>query len=151
MNSFFCFIGKELADKIEPLLNPLLTGDYEINKDKTIIKFKTIEIRDIRVAFAKIKNSTGFGADNISSYLLKIVLPFIEKSLGLMFNTSIQTSQFPDSWKVAKVTPIFQRRRKDWKVKLSANISLACHIQTFWKTCLWPAVSIYDREWSILS
>ena len=27
MNSFFSSIGKELADKIDPLPNPLLTGD----------------------------------------------------------------------------------------------------------------------------
>ena len=33
MNSFFCSIGKEPADKIDPLPNPLLTGDYEIKKD----------------------------------------------------------------------------------------------------------------------
>ena len=92
MNSFFCPIGKELANKIDSLPNPLLTGDYEINKDKTIFKFKTIEVKDIRVAFAKIENSKGFGADNISSYFSKIALPFIEKSLGLMFNTSIETS-----------------------------------------------------------
>ena len=106
MNNFFCSIGKEPVDKIDPLPNPLLTGDYEINKDKTTFKFKTIE--DIRAAFAKIKNSKGFGVDNISSYFLKIALPLIEKSLGLMFNTSLETSQFPDSWKVARVTPIFK-------------------------------------------
>ena len=33
-------------------------------------------------------------------------MPFIEKSLVDLFNTPIETSQFPDLWKFAKVTPI---------------------------------------------
>ena len=32
MNSFFCSVGKGLADKIEPAPNPLLAGNYEISK-----------------------------------------------------------------------------------------------------------------------
>ena len=69
MNSYFCSVGKDLADKISPVANPL---------------------------------------DNISSYFLKLALPFIGNSLAFMFNTSIQTSMFPDSWKIARVTPIYK-------------------------------------------
>ena len=39
---------------------------------------------------------------------MRLALPFIENSLAVLFNTSIETSQFPDSWKVARVTPIFK-------------------------------------------
>ena len=28
MNNFFCTIGRELADKIQPASNPLLSGEY---------------------------------------------------------------------------------------------------------------------------
>ena len=38
----------------------------------------------------------------------KLALPFIENSLAFLFNTSIETSRFPDSWKVARVNPIFK-------------------------------------------
>ncbi len=72
MNDFFCTIGKELADKIDPVPNPLLTGDYEINKDKTTFNFKSVEISEIRAALAKIKNSKGSGVDDISIYFLKL-------------------------------------------------------------------------------
>ena len=34
MNNFFCSIGKELANKIDPAPNPLLSGEYEVNKNK---------------------------------------------------------------------------------------------------------------------
>ena len=108
MNNFFCSVGKELADKIDFVPNPLLTGEYEVNANKAKFNFKTIKVKEIRAAFAKIKTAKSFGTDNISSYFLKLALPIIENSLAFLFNTSIETSQFPDSWKVARVTPIFK-------------------------------------------
>ena len=39
---------------------------------------------------------------------MELALPYIENSLAFLFNTSIETSQFPDSWKVARITPIFK-------------------------------------------
>ena len=108
MNNFFCTIGRELADKIQPAINPLLTGEYEVNKDKAKFHFKTIELKVIKDAFSKVKTAKSFGIDNISSYFMKLALPYIENSLAFLFNTSIETSQFPDSWKVARITPIFK-------------------------------------------
>ena len=35
-------------------------------------------------------------------------MPFIEDSLVYIFNTSLETSQFPDPWKIARVSPIFK-------------------------------------------
>ena len=43
---------------------------------------------------------------------MKLALPLIENSLTFLFNTSIQTSQFPKVWKVARVTPIFKGGEK---------------------------------------
>ena len=108
MNNFFCTIGSDLADKIQPAANPLLSGEYEVNKDKAKFHFKTIELKDIRDAFAKVKTAKSFGIDNISSYFMKLALPYIDTSLASLLNTSIETSQFPDSWKVARITPIFK-------------------------------------------
>ena len=88
--------------------NPLLAGDYEINKHKATFHFRTIEVQEIRDAFATVKTAKSFGTDNISSYSLKLALPLIENSLAFLFNTSIETSRFPDSWKVARVTPTFK-------------------------------------------
>ncbi len=108
MNSYFCSVGKDLADKIDAVPNPLLSGDYEVNSQKARFNFKSIRPEQIRAALAKIKTTNSFGIDNISSYFLKLALPFIENSLAMLFNTSIETSQFPNSWKVARVTPIIK-------------------------------------------
>ena len=115
MNNFFCSIGKDLADKIDSVPNPLLTGEYEVKANKAKFNFRTIEVKEVRAAFAKIKTAKSFGIDNISSYFLKLALRFIENSLAFLFNTSIETSQFPDSWKVARVTPIFKEGDKTEK------------------------------------
>ena len=39
---------------------------------------------------------------------MKLALPFIDNSLAFLFNTSIETSQFSDLWKVARFSPIFK-------------------------------------------
>ena len=79
-----------------------------LTKKNFRFKFKHISNSDIRDAIAKLKTAKSFGNDNISSYFLKMTLPLIETSLAIMFNTSIETSQFPDLWKLARVTPIFK-------------------------------------------
>ena len=43
----------------------------------------------------------------------KLALPYIENSLAILFNTSIETSTFPDAWKLAKVTPILKEGDQD--------------------------------------
>ena len=108
MNKYFYTIGSDLADKIQPAANPLLSGEYEVNKDRAKFRFKTIELKDIRDAFAKVKTTKSFGIDNISSYFLKLALPYIVNSVTFLFDTSIETSQFPGSLKVARITPIFK-------------------------------------------
>ena len=79
MNTFFCTIGRDLADKIQPAANPLLSGEYEVNKDKAKFQFKTIELKDIRDVFAKVKTTKSFGMDNISSYTPRSLLCHILK------------------------------------------------------------------------
>ena len=69
-------------------------------------------MQQIRDAIAKINSTKGYGKDNISCYFSKLAMPFIEKSLTDLFNTSIETSQFPDPWKFARVIPIFKEGDK---------------------------------------
>lgn len=56
------------------------------------------------------------GVDNVSSYFLKLAMPFIENSFALLFDTFAETSQFPDSWKVGRVTPLYKNEDKTEKL-----------------------------------
>ena len=102
MNNFFCIIGERLASKIDNIPNPLLSGEYFDYNSSVRFKLKPIQVQEIRDTIAKIKTTNSFGTDNISCYFLKLSLPFIETSLAHLFNTSIETGQFPDSWKLAR-------------------------------------------------
>ena len=112
--------------------------------------FKTIEVKDIRAAFAKVKTAKSFGIDNISSYFLKLALPFIGNSLAALFNTSIETSQFPDSWKVARVTPIFKEGDKTEKSNYRSISVLPVISRLFEKLVLTNCISTWKKTISFL-
>ena len=112
MNSLFCSDGNNLAKKIPQAPNYLLKGQYIIIKNQSNFHFTTICIQDVSDAIAKLKTATSFGNDNISCYFLKLALPVIEKYLAFLFNSPIDTNQFPSNWKVARVTPIFKEGDK---------------------------------------
>ena len=108
MNNFFCTIGETLSDKIPKAKNPLLENDYDVNPRKTKFEFHVIDTFQLCKVFGKFKTSKGCGTDGIASYFLKIALPVISESLCDIFNLSIATGCFPDSWKIARVAPIFK-------------------------------------------
>ena len=106
MNNFFFTIGEKLASKIDAVPIPLLFGEATENNSSARFQFGSIAVKEIRDAIVSIKTTKGFGKSNISCYFLKLAMPFIEKSLADLFNTSIEASQFLDLRKNAMVTPI---------------------------------------------
>ena len=127
------------------LSNPLLSGEYEVNKDKAKFHFKAIELKDIRDAFSKVKTAKSFGTDNISSYFMKLALPYIENSLAFLFSTSIETSQFPDSWKVARITRIFKDGDKTEKSNYRP-ISVLLVISKLFEKLVFNQLYLYIKE-----
>ena len=113
MNDFFCTIGETLSGKIPRAKNPLLENDYEVNPQKTMFNFHVIDTFQLGKVFGKLKTSKGCGNDGIASCFLKIALPVISESLCDIFNLSIATGCFPDSWKIARVAPIFKSGQPD--------------------------------------
>ena len=52
------------------------------------------------------------GLDGAPCKLLKLATSFIGPSLTEIFDSCIDTENFPDEWKIAKVTPIFKKGSK---------------------------------------
>ena len=144
-NSYFCSVGKDLADKISQVPNSLLSGDFEMIKTEAKFHFRTIGVQEIRDTFAKVKTAKSFGIDNIPSYFLKLALPFIENSLAFMFNTSIETSMSPDSKKFARVTPIYKNGDKADTSNYRPISVLPVISRLFEKTCIQSGVPAYGR------
>ena len=94
MNSYFCSVGKDLADKISQVPNSLLSGDFEMNKTKANVHFRTIGVQEMRDAFAKVKTAKSFGIDNISSYFLlypSLKIPLLSCLIHLLKQVFFQT------------------------------------------------------------
>ena len=113
INNFFCTIGETLSDKIPSARNPLLENDYEVNPEKNKFQFHVINTLQLEKIFSKFKTSKGCGTDGIASCFLKLALPVISESLCDIFNLSLATGCFPDSWKIARVAPIFKNGQPD--------------------------------------
>ena len=50
--------------------------------------------------------------DKISSCFLKFAMPYVSNSIAQLLNISTKNSIFPESWKTARVTPIFKEDNK---------------------------------------
>ena len=66
-----------------------------INGGNKTTKFTKISEQHIRDAIDKTISSKGFGNNNISSYFLKLALPYIINSLVCMFNNFLEKREFP--------------------------------------------------------
>ena len=117
MNENFCSIAERLVADIVHASNPLLPREISINGGGRIFDFRETNARDIHGAMFRMKVKKSFGNDNISGYFLYIALPYISRILMPIFNTSIETSTFPVSWKIAQVTPIYKEGEKSAKSK----------------------------------
>ena len=53
------------------------------------------------------------GLDGVSNKLLKLAAHIVAPTLTEIFTTSINTGIFPTEWKIAKVTPIFKKGKKN--------------------------------------
>ena len=80
----------------------------QILSPKSTFSFSPVNAEDLNKAMSKFKSSQGFGMDNISSFFLQKSMPILANGLSQIFNMSLFTGQFPDSWKVARVAPIYK-------------------------------------------
>ena len=55
----------------------------------------------------------GSGPDGLANFFIKVGLPVIAESLCDIFNLSLATGVFPDSWKIARVAPVFKSGEQD--------------------------------------
>ena len=66
------------------------------------------------IAYLKdIPSSKATGVDNISIKMLKQTFPFVVEPICTMFNKILRQREFPESWKIARVSPIFKGDKND--------------------------------------
>ena len=112
MNDYFCTVGTDLAKNIEETENSLFSGKYQIKSSTQKFRCGPIMIQDIREAVSKLNTPKSFGTDTISSYFLKLALPFLENSIAMLSKISLKTSIFPVLWKISRLAPIYKEGDK---------------------------------------
>ena len=104
-NNFFASqcIPLENTTKVPPLL---MNNDKRLNK----ISFKDSDITSI---IKSLKPTKAHGADNISIRIIQLCGHSITFPLTLIFNFSLKTGTFPDTWKMANIIPVHKKEEKN--------------------------------------
>ncbi len=101
LNNHFCKQSNIDDENRNP---PLLHSDHAYSLSNI-----TVSIEDVKDAIAQMDPSKASGPDLISPRLLREAAEPLSKPLATLFNLFLTTSQFPQSWKMANVTPIFKK------------------------------------------
>lgn len=83
----------------------LQTIESSYNADTDKFYFRHIIPSEVNNAIKNIK-TRAVGNDNISIYLINLILPFILDTITNIFNYSLQTGIFPTAWKSAIIRPL---------------------------------------------
>jgi hypothetical protein len=75
-------------------------------KDSTCISLGQVNSGDLRLAAKRLKPGSSSGPDGIPVMLAKDCMTVLECPLLHIFNLALQHSNFPECWKLSKVTPV---------------------------------------------
>lgn len=107
-NNFFCNIGPSLANSIQNPQNKSYT-DYLKQNILSSFSFSTITSDFTSKIIRKLKSKSSSGHDGLSSIQLKFISDDIVATLTKIINQSLCTGIFPDSLKIAKISPIYKK------------------------------------------
>jgi hypothetical protein len=110
-NSFFVDVGPRLANEIphcDTNFQEFLGAPIQQN-----FIFQNINEDIIYATLSKLKPKNSSSHDNISTNLLKQIMPCIISPVIHLFNLSFKTGFIPNDYKIAKVIPIFKAGEMD--------------------------------------
>ena len=106
-NSYFVNAGPNLARKIN--CKDKHFSDFLHSPSDTSIFFTPTDTHEIIEIVKSLKNSNSSGHDEITTKLLKQIIIDIAPPLMHIFNLSLSNGVYPNSFKIAKVIPIFKK------------------------------------------
>ena len=69
---------------------------------------RTVSPEQINRIILELRNSKSSGLDNLDTFIIKLIRPYIIPAVTHIVNTSISTQQFPTIYKSAKVVPLYK-------------------------------------------
>ena len=110
-NCHFANIGHDLARGIPSADTDTVPESYLISTNATF-SFKSCSPNEVRKLLEKLDTKKSTGLDNLPSRMLKIAAGVLAPSLAFLFNQSISSGIVPTEWKLARVTPIFKKGKR---------------------------------------
>ena len=93
------------------LLNDSILPEFYHKTEERIDNVNILD-EDILMLIRKLNPNKASGSDGISGQMLLICDESVVLPLGIIFKNILDTSVYPDLWKVADVTPIFKKEDK---------------------------------------
>ena len=117
-NKFFTGKVKKLRDGItgEVSLDPLVRLERWLGKSRELpvpdFTLQPITCQKLRKVISKMKGNHACGIDMIDGFSMKLACPLIEDVILHLVNLSLTRSQFPQYWKVSKISPYHKKGDK---------------------------------------
>lgn len=113
-NKFFTDIGSDLATQITTQLqnHKFLKTITEQLSNSTLMVITPTTVEEVEKIIDNLKTNTSCGLDGISTKIIKCVKDLIVTNLTACINKCLNDGCFPNTLKVAKVTPIFKSGNK---------------------------------------
>lgn len=105
-NDFFSSIGSQLACKIPKEYHE--TNLIIDTKPKILSELEPTSYNEIVKIIDNLRLNTSSGIDGISTKIVKSIKTVLAEPLSKIINQCLKNGIFPDSLKIAKVTPIFK-------------------------------------------
>ena len=109
-NLHFSTVGKKLAAEIP---NENMEPEAYMQRTQHRFSLKAPTVSTVYKLLENINVRKATGLDGVSNKLLKFAAHIVAPSLTEIFTTSINTGIFPTEWKIARVTPIFKKGKKN--------------------------------------
>ena len=151
LNDYFATIGRDLNSMFQEDTGSEQTPpEGDISSNPTRFRFWKISENAVLKAISRLKSKKSFELDGISSHILKIAGSVVSKGLANIFNISISTGIFPDSWKIAEVALIFKEGSKS-EIGNYRPISILSTLARVFERLVYDQLSSYMEKNKYLS
>ena len=109
-NEYYVNVGPSLASKIPE--GDISYGSY-LPEVAITLRENSLTEDEFDEAFKALKGNKSPGSDGLHVNIIKAVYSLIKQPLMKIFDSSLSLRIFPDSMKIAKVTPVFKAGKKE--------------------------------------
>jgi len=148
-NTYFSQVGYNLAKEIDSSGNPVV--DDNAHTVDSVFTMTTVTEDELQDFVHSLRSGSAAGYDLLSADFLKTHFKVLCKPLLHIVNTSITTGQFPETFKVAKVIPIYKGAGD---ISLKSNfrpISLLSTCSKVLEKIVKHQLTLYINQYNILT